>query len=40
MAGTMMGFQVWKESLSSKILSSFALTAQPHQNVDKEQLAN
>ena len=26
-------FQVWKKSLPSKILSSFALTAQPCQNI-------
>ena len=27
-------FQVWKKSLPTKILSSFALTAQPHQNIN------
>ena len=26
-------FQVWKKSLPTKILSSFTLTAQPHQNI-------
>ena len=26
-------FQVWRKSLPTKILSSFALTAQPHQNI-------
>ena len=26
-------FQVWKKSLATKILSSFILTAQPHQNI-------
>ena len=27
------GFKVWKKSLPTKILSSFTLTAQPHQNI-------
>ena len=31
-------FQVWKKSLPIKILSSFALTAQPHQNITNRSL--
>ena len=27
------GFKVWKKSMPTKILSSFTLTAQPHQNI-------
>ena len=31
--GTSMAWQVWKKSLPTEILSSFALTAQHHQNI-------